>query len=228
MRNAKSAKARIALGATLIAIAIPVNASGTGVFVSGIDGGGINGIDGGGINGIDGGGINGIDGGGIAGIDGGGINGIDGGGINGIDGGGINGIDGGGILAGPGDKIDTVNGVFESMGQTVMASQGMLSGMRVGDYVSVEGSVVAPGWLYADDVSVSGTPYVEGATEVFVTGLLTSVDQKAGTAQLGGLTIDYTSSLGNGKAPEGAMWSFSGIRPAKGGVMISDRTADLR
>ena len=194
----------------------------------GIDGGNTTGIDGGNILGIDGGNTNGIDGGNILGFDGGNTNGIDGGNMLGIDGGNTNGIDGGNVLAGPVDKIDMANAIFESMGQTVMASQGMLSGMRVGDYVSVEGSVVAPGWLYADDVSVSGTPYVEGATEVFVTGLLTSVDQKAGTAQLGGLTIDYTSSLGNGKAPEGAMWSFSGIRPAKGGVMISDRTADLR
>ncbi len=109
-----------------------------------------------------------------------------------------------------------------------MASQGMLSGMRVGDYVSVEGSVVAPGWLYADDVSVSGTPYVAGATEVFVTGLLTSVDSAAGTARMGGLTIDYTSSLGSSAAPAGSMWSFAGIRPRNDGVMISDWTDGTR
>jgi hypothetical protein len=252
MRYAKSARAHVALGATLAAFAMPafagidaggingidaggingIDAGGINGIdaggINGIDAGGINGIDAGGINGIDAGGINGIDAGGINGIDAGGINGIDAGGINGIDAGGINGIDAGGVLAGPVDKIDRVNGVFESMGQHVMASPDMLSGMRVGDYVSVEGSVVAPGLLYADEVSVSGALYVPGATEVFVKGLLTSVDSDAGTAQLGDLTIDYTSSLGNGRAPEGAMWSFSGIRPAKGGVMISDKTADMR
>jgi hypothetical protein len=175
------------------------------------------------------GGINGIDGGGINGIDGGGINGIDGGGINGIDGGGINGIDGGGdVLAGPVDKIDMVNGVFESMGQIVMASQDMLANMSIGDYVFVQGSVVSPGWLYADDVSVSGTLYVPGATEVHVTGMLTLVDSAAGTAKIGDLTIDYTSSLSNGDAPEGSMWSFSGVRPRDGGVMISDWTNEAR
>ena len=195
---------------------------------AGIDGGGILGIDGGGIRGIDGGGSAGIDGGGIHGIDGGGSAGIDGGGIHGIDGGGSAGIDGGGILAGPVDRIDLVNGVFESMGQIVMASQGMLSDMRVGDFVSVEGSVVAPGWLYADDVVLSDTPYVAGATEVFVTGMLTSVDSAEGTARMGRLTIDYTSSLGNGDGPAGSMWSFAGIRPASDGVMISDWTIDAR
>jgi len=212
MLYAKSAKARIALGATLVALAIPAVAE----------------RHLGALNGIDGGNTNGIDGGNILGIDGGNTNGIDGGNILGIDGGNTNGIDGGNVLAGPVDKIDRVNGVFESMGQHVMASQDMLSGIRVGDYVSVEGSVVAPGLLYADDVSVSDALYVPGDSEVFVKGLLTSVDSDAGTAQLGDLTIDYTSSLGNGRAPEGAMWSFSGIRPAKGGVMISDKTADMR
>jgi hypothetical protein len=119
-----------------------------------------------------------------------------------------------------------VNGVFESMGQIVMASQGMLAGLNVGDYVSVEGSIVSSGWLYADAVSVSGTLYVPGASEVFVTGLLTSVDAAAGTAQMGGLTIDYTSSLGNGDGPRGSVWSFAGVRPRDNGVMISDRTVD--
>ena len=113
------------------------------------------------------------------------------------------------------------------MGQIVMASQNMLSSMSVGDYVSVEGSVVAPGWLYADDVSVAADQYVAGASQVFVTGILSSVDLASGTARMGRLTIDYTSSLGRAGAPSGAMWSFSGTRPVAEGVMLSDRS-DLR
>jgi hypothetical protein len=111
------------------------------------------------------------------------------------------------------------------MGQIVMASQGMLAGMSVGDYVSVAGSVVSPGWLYADQVTVSAERYIPGATEVFVTGMLSSVDLTRGTAQMGSLTIDYTSSLGRGHAPSSAMWSFSGTIPAVRGVMLSDRTS---
>jgi hypothetical protein len=95
-----------------------------------------------------------------------------------------------------------VNGVFQSMGQVVMASQNMLSEMKVGDFVT----------------------YVPGATEVFVTGLLSSVDYFTGTARMGGLTIDYTSGLGDGAAPTSAMWSFSGIRPGVDGVMVSDQS----
>jgi len=131
------------------------------------------------------------------------------------------------VLAGPVDSIDIINGVFESMGQVVMASQTMLSGMRVGDYVTVSGSIASPGWLYADGVSVSTDSYVPGATEVFVTGLLSSVDLARGTAKIGSLTIDYTSSLGSASAPSGAIWSFKGIRPADRGVMLSDRAGDI-
>ncbi|MGI9234782.1 MAG: hypothetical protein ACR2RD_14200, partial [Woeseiaceae bacterium] len=132
------------------------------------------------------------------------------------------------VLTGPVESIDRVNGVFESMGQIVMASHGMLSGMRVGDFVSVAGSVVSPGWLYADGVSVSDDQYVPGATEVFVSGMLSSVDLDLGTAQMGELTIDYTSSLGRSNAPSGTVWSFSGIRPAQRGVMISDRSGAIQ
>jgi hypothetical protein len=114
------------------------------------------------------------------------------------------------------------------MGQIVMASREALAGMRVGDFVSVQGSVVSPGWLYADGVSVSDTTYVPGATQVFVTGMLSSVDRASGIARMGGLTIDYTSSLGSNAAPSGAMWSFSGTRPVSGGVMISDQSGGLR
>jgi hypothetical protein len=63
---------------------------------------------------------------------------------------------------------------------------------------------------------------VPGATEVFVSGMLSSVDAAKGTARLGGLTIDYTAGLASGKAPAGMMWSFAGTRPAVDGLMISD------
>ena len=114
------------------------------------------------------------------------------------------------------------------MGQVVLASQDMLSRMNVGDFVSVGGSVVSPGWLYADTLDVSPTPYVPGATEVFVTGLLSSVDTMTGTAQIGGLTIDYTPSLADGAAPSGMMWGFAGVRPTLDGVMLSDQSIELR
>ncbi|HKJ19910.1 MAG TPA: hypothetical protein VJ993_04550, partial [Woeseiaceae bacterium] len=94
--------------------------------------------------------------------------------------------------------------------------------VRVGDFVVVEGSVMGAGFLYADSVSISEVEYVPGATEVFVTGLLTEIDQSRGIARLGDLTIDYTPSLGAGQAPSDVMWSFRGIRPVATGLMISE------
>ena len=214
MRIARGAKATTVLGATLIALSLPA----WGSQQDGV----INGIDAGGISGIDAGGISGIDAGGISGIDAGGISGIDAGGISGIDAGGISVIDGGDVLAGPVEAIDLANGTFLSLGQVVMASSQALGELRIGDFVTVEGSVMGPGWLYADAVTVSDIRYVPGATEVFVTGMLSSIDSAAGTARLGSLTVDYTPSLGRAQAPSSAMWTFRGTRPATDGLMILD------
>jgi hypothetical protein len=138
------------------------------------------------------------------------------------------GISVGDVLAGPVEAIDITNGVFYSLGQIVMASKDMLSGLQVGDFVTVGGSVAAPGWLYADAISIANIDYVPGATKVFVSGLLSSVDASSGTARLGSLTIDYTPSLANGSVPSGMAWSFSGTRPANDGLMISDLSGALR
>ena len=215
MRNTKSAGVAIILGATLAVISAQSMAAIPNSSVSGIDAGDTQGIDAGDILGIDAGDIQGIDAGDILGIDAGDILGIDAGDI---------------LLAGPVDGIDRINGVFESMGQIVMASQDMLSGMQVGDYITVEGSLITSGWYYADAVEVSDQLYVAGSTEVFVAGLISSVNAANGTAQMGDLTIDYTSSLGGSDAPSDELWSFHGIRPSQSGKMISHRTAgaDLR
>ena len=228
MFNAKSAKALYVLGATLVALSNLGVAAETQSSSLGIDGMGVNGIDGMGVNGIDGMGVNGIDGMGVLGIDGMGVNGIDGMGVNGIDGMGVAVSADNSVLAGPVDSIDRINGVFESMGQVVMASQNMLSSMRVGDFVTVGGTAISSGWYYADTVSVSDQSYVPGATEVFISGLMSSVDFINGTAQMGELTIDYTASLGSSVAPSGDMWSFHGTRPSLGGSLISTRTEDVR
>ncbi|HEY5643745.1 MAG TPA: hypothetical protein VIS31_12805, partial [Woeseiaceae bacterium] len=196
--------------------------------VVGISGGDTLGISGGDAFGISGGDVTGISGGDILGISGGDLTGISGGDVLGISGGDILGISGGDapamVLAGPVDSIDRGNGVFESLGQFVMASQDMLASLRVGDYVSVEGSIVSSGWLYADTLTVSGERYVPGSSEVFVTGMLSSIDLSSGTARMGRLTIDYTPSLSGGALPAGDLWAFQGIRPSTNGVMVSDRT----
>ena len=228
MRKARGARVYATLGATLIVMNIPniafADTSTSGA--NGISGGDVQSLSGAGLLGISGGDVLGISGGDVFGISGGDVLGISGGDVFGISGGDVHGISGGDrlLLAGPVTSVDRMNGVFESMGQIVMASQSMLTGIRVGDYVSVDGSIVSPGWLYADAVSVSANRYVPGSTEVFVSGMLSSINARYGTARMGNLTIDYTSSLGSSDAPSGLMWSFVGTQPSTSGVMISDRS----
>jgi PIN domain nuclease of toxin-antitoxin system len=198
--------------------------------VAGISVGDAQGISVGDIAGISVGDVHGISVGDVSGISVGDAQGISVGDTAGISVGDIQGISVGdsSVLAGPVERIDIINGVFHSMGQVVMASKSMLSAMRVGDFVTVDGSVVSPGWLYADAISVSDISYVPGATKVFVSGMLTAIDVVNGTARMGGLMIDYTATLGNGLAPSGSMWSFEGTRPQSGGVMVSDRSGSIR
>ena len=244
MRSAISAKALGALGATLIVgFHLSIASAETGSAVNGITQGGVNGITQGGVNGITQGGIYGITQGGVNGITQGGVNGITQGGVNGITQGGVNGITQGGVngitqggvyafdglvLAGPVDSIDPVNGVFTAVGQTVMASQAMLSSMSVGDFVSVNGSVVSSGWLYADSIAMSGDAYVPGATEVFVTGIPSNINPVLGQAQLGDLTIDYTAAMSGGAIPFGLSLSFSGTQPVSRGLFVSDAVSAVQ
>ncbi len=103
-----------------------------------------------------------------------------------------------------------------------MASQGMIASMSVGDFVSVNGSVVSSGWLYADSISVANGMYVPGATEVFVTGIPSRIDPVLGQARLGELTIDYTGAMSGGAIPSGLSLSFRGIQPVNRGLLVSD------
>jgi hypothetical protein len=108
------------------------------------------------------------------------------------------------------------------MGQTVLASQAMLSEMAVGDLVTVDGSVMGAGWIYADAVEVSRETYVPGATPVYVTGLMSDIDQSIGRARVGALEVDYTATLSAGAVPAATFYRFYGIQPEGEGVLISD------
>ena len=143
-------------------------------------------------------------------------------GVQGVTQTGAEGVTQTGLLRGPVTSIDRINSVFESMGQIILASQSMLSRMRIGDYVSVNGTVISSGWLYADEVSVLGESYVPGASAVFVTGIPSSIDLSTGRVQIGGLTIDYTQVLSSGDLVVGFEMSFGGIQPVTRGLLISD------
>ena len=137
-------------------------------------------------------------------------------------------ISGGSILlSGPVESIDWRDGSFTSVGQTVTYAGERFGSLRVGDFVVVSGSIAGAGLINADHLEVSGEPYIPGATEVFVTGIPSSIDYGLGTARIGALTVDYTPSLGGaGFGGIGAAISVIGIQPSRGGVMLSDRVFD--
>ncbi|TDJ35080.1 MAG: hypothetical protein E2O61_09420 [Gammaproteobacteria bacterium] len=204
-----SARARRVLGATLILVTAP------SLVYAGIEAGNVLGIEAGNVTGIEAGNVLGIEAGNVTGIEAGNVLGIEAGNVSGAEQLAI-------VLMGPIHSINSLEGVFASMGQSVMATPEMLNALNVGDLVTVHGSISGPGWLYADSVTVSAEQYVAGATEVFVSGILSSIDVSTGTAMLGSLTVDYTSSLGSGQMPAGAVWSFRGTQPVSRGVMLSD------
>jgi hypothetical protein len=75
---------------------------------------------------------------------------------------------------------------------------------------------------------VSPDTYVPGATEIFVTGIPSSINYSLGTARIGDLTIDYTPSLGgSGFGGMGAAITVIGTQPALGGTMLGDRVIDM-
>jgi outer membrane lipoprotein SlyB len=245
MISAKGARAYLVLGATLLAAMQPVSALAGihGSSVAGIHGSSVDGIHGSSVDGIHGSSVDGIHGSSVDGIHGSSVDGIHGSSVDGIHGSSVDGIHGSSVdgihgssvdgihgssvtvLAGQVDSIDTVNGVFMAVGQTVMASQAMLASMAVGDFVTVNGSVVSSGWLYADSISVANSLYVPGATSVFVMGIPSKIDRVLGQAQLGELTIDYTAAMSSGAIPSGLSLSFSGIQPVGHGLFVSDEVS---
>jgi hypothetical protein len=99
--------------------------------------------------------------------------------------------------------------------------------MRIGDFVTVEGSISGAGAITATDVIISAESYVPGATEVYVTGIPSAINYRRGTARIGGLEVDYTPSMGRSAfGGFGAAISVIGTQPALGGTMLGDRVID--
>ena len=213
MRTARGASMQVILGASLIAIALPIMA-GAEQSDSNVDA-----ITGGSLRAITGGSSLAITGGSATAITGGSATAITGGSSLAITGGSIASY----VLAGPIESLDFAEGSFGSLGQSVSMPAGQLNGLRIGDYVMVRGQISGAGMINAETVIRTGHRYIAGASEVFVTGIPTSVDFSRGTVLIGGLKVDYTSSLGGSNFEGiGAAISVIGTQPALGGQMIGN------
>jgi len=131
------------------------------------------------------------------------------------------------MLAGPVDSVDMHAGTFMAVGQTVAFSGGELGAISVGNFVTVYGSLAGAGRIDATGFDVSTETYVPGATEVFVTGIPSSVDYSRGTAVIGQLEVDYTPSLaGSEFGGIGPAITVTGTQPALGGALLGNTVAD--
>ena len=217
MHTARSASMQCMLGASLIAIALPMMAvaENSDSNVEAITGGSAQAITGGSTLAITGGSARAITGGSAQAITGGSSLAITGGSTTRF------------LLAGPVESLNAAEGVFGSLGQTISMPAGRLSRLRLGDYVMVRGRISGAGVINADTVIQTRHRYIPGDSRVLVTGFPTSVDFGRGTALVGGLKVDYTQSLGGSDFEGiGAAITVIGTQPALGGLMIGDRVLD--
>ena len=237
MHIARGARLRVILGASLIATTLPITAVAetsdsevsaiTGGSSQAITGGSAAAITGGSSQAITGGSAAAITGGSSQAITGGSAAAITGGSSQAITGGSAAAITGGSLLAGAIHAIDRVNRLFLAVGQEVRFSELDVDFLQVGDYVAVRGSIVSAGVIHAESVDILGSRYIPGASEVFVTGIPSSIDYNLGTAKIGELTVDYTASMGgDGFDGIGAAITVIGTQPALGGVMLGNRVID--
>jgi hypothetical protein len=131
------------------------------------------------------------------------------------------------LLAGPVSSVNAQDGYFSSMGQAIYGSREMLMGLRAGDYVMVGGQISGAGTIDANAVVLTGAQYVPGSTEVFVTGIPSSIDSSLGLTTIGSLQVDYTPSIGRSDFKGiGAAVTVIGTQPALGGKMIGSQVQD--
>ncbi len=141
------------------------------------------------------------------------------------------------VVLGPVEKVDLANGVLIIAGQTVTVNaatsislDGAAAGgnalslqqIQVGDLVAAYGQIGAP----STSVNRLGSSYVAGATNIFVTGRVSSVDAAIGSAKINGLTVDYTAGLSDptfSGLSVGDLVSVSGIQPVAEGQLLANK-----
>jgi hypothetical protein len=143
-------------------------------------------------------------------------------------------------VVGPVEKVDQRESSFTVLGQTFAFRPSALVAMggkmysfsdvlrivRPGAYVAVVGIETTSGQLIAQEIQVSRRPYVPGASEVFISGLVTSYDASTGQARVGAQQIDVTPAFATSAYLElsvGSRIEAFGRQASTGGVVwLSD------
>ena len=106
------------------------------------------------------------------------------------------------IVEGPVTSVSTNNTNIEVLGQkvvvdklTVLIGFKLLGDLQEGNILEVSGFRNAAGEINATGIKLKATEFIDGATELEVTGNIESVNAGAQAFNLGGLTIDYSQAI---------------------------------
>jgi hypothetical protein len=120
-----------------------------------------------------------------------------------------------------------VKGPVESVSGAIATVFGMQlpnsASLAVGDEASVYGWLRSDGTLEVTRVSRTGT-YVPGASEIVISGLVTTASTSVARATVGSINVDYSALLA--RTPElslqrGYFVRFAGTQPTAGGLILA-------
>jgi len=217
-----------------------------GSGVRGLKGSGVRGLKGSGVRGLKGSGVRGLKGSGVRGLKGSGVRGLKGSGVRGLKGSGVRSVtyenDNSTVVdygiplvaLGPISSIDNASGTIQILGQVVQVDSvtrtiiiegkldtaSGLSGLALlsaGDYIAVAGEVMDPGQHLGTVLVRMPTPYVEGATPVYVRTIVESVEHEIAHVSAGDTSINFGAALYDGvllNLDQGSVVEFFGTTAA--------------
>ena len=121
------------------------------------------------------------------------------------------------LAVGPVERVDVSKRQIQVLGQLVVVPAAQSTGLAdlLGQMVEVHGSVNSDGTFRTTKVSeITTFGFVPGATELYLKGAISEVDQVSAVASVGSLSIKYAEALhtlNNTSLAVGQIVSFSGV-----------------
>ena len=121
------------------------------------------------------------------------------------------------LLVGPVESVDLAQQSLSMLGQTVVFAPqdaDALGHVQAGSVYAVNGRVLATGRIATRQVLLLSTQFVEGSSEILVTGVVSDARVSIARARIGNLVIDYAGALyaGDPGVAPGVMVQLAGIR----------------
>jgi hypothetical protein len=119
------------------------------------------------------------------------------------------------LLRGPVDSVNTRTSQIQVLGQWLTVAGSAVSELQ-GHMVAVDGAIDASGgYLVSNIEDLNSVQYVAGATPVYFSGVIQSVNKSAGSFVVGGVSVDYTAALSSLQPDNlmvGSVASFNAVR----------------